>query len=64
MAPFGAFVAFLRIEIIAVARLAENMPKQKKTMKMTYSHLDQGDDQKKPSSPPGRLKTCVVHGDG
>ena len=64
MAPFGAFVMFLRRERAAVARLAESMPSQKRTFKRASAHLGQGEDQGKPSANPGSRKKCALQHDG
>ena len=64
LAPFGAFVTFLRRERAAVARLAENMPKRRQVNR-TSSHLGQGVDHK--NSYPHRFEnqksSCIVHTD-
>ena len=60
LSPFGAFVVFLRSERSAVARLAENQPKQSGPKKplnhKTSSHVGHGAEAKKVS--------CAVHGEG
>ena len=66
MAPFGAFVAFLRRERTAVARLAETMPIHKRQVKKSSSHLGQGADRRNSSHSghSGNVKTCAMHGGG
>ena len=62
MAPFGAFVAFLRRERTAVARLAETTPMHGRSVRSS-SNLGQGTDRGK-SSQQGKVKACAVHPDG
>ena len=65
MAPFSAFVAFLRRERTAVARLAETMPLHIRQVKKSFSHQGLGADRRysPPSGHSGKVKTCAVHQD-